>query len=177
VDELGRRLAEWAADEAASERSRRRWLEQQAAEDVSWPAVLVDLAERRAHVSVALGSAAGVHGPVTAVGADFFVLDAALGATLVPFAAVTSLQPQPGVRVTGAPRPDTGAPPALTLATTLARLAGERPRVRLLLPGPSSVSGSLKAVGPDVIVVGLEDDARSTAYVPLSAAAAVVLQN
>jgi hypothetical protein len=177
VDELGRRLAEWAADEAASERSRRRWLEQQAAEDVSWAAVLVDLAERRAHVSVTLGSAAVVQGPLTAVGADFFVLDSTLGATLVGFGAVTSLQPSPGVHVTGAARPETAAVPALTVATTLARLAGERPRVRLLLPGPSSVSGTLKGMGPDVVVVGVDDEARSTAYVPVAALAAVVLQN
>lgn len=177
MDELGRRLAEWAADEAAAERSRGRWLAQQAAEDVAWPAVLVDLAERRAHVSVALTAAGSLQGAVTAVGADFLVLDTLAGeSALIPFAAVSALRPEPGVRVAGSTRPaglDHGA--ALSLATTLIRLAGERPRVRLLTAA-SPVAGVLRAAGPDVLVIALEDDARSTAYVPAGAVAAVLLR-
>lgn len=163
-DDLLRRLAEWSAEEAASERSRRRWLEQQALEDSSLAGLLVDLAERGVRTAVTLRGGAVRAGVVRAVGADFTALDN----VLIPFWSIAMVRPS--VRVFGVDRPVS----SLTLAAALGRLAGERPPVRIEAGG-SFVAGSLVGGGGDVAVVAVDDDDRSQAFVPLGGIAAITL--
>lgn len=170
MDELGARLAEWSADarlaDAVAERSRRRWLEQQAVEDASLRGVLRDLAERRADVAVSLVHGAAKSGRITSAGADFLALDES---TLVPLHAVAAVR---AVRVAGA---DAVGGEGLGLAAVLGRLAGERPAVHVETADGGRVTGVLHAAGGDVVVVAVEHDERPAAYVPLAAVAAVTL--
>lgn len=165
VDELGARLAEWAADaraaDAAAERSRLRWLERQAVEDASLAGVVRDLAERGADASIVLRTGAARTGRLTSAGADFGVLE---GSVVIPFGAMASIRsPRVGG---GSARAGEGG---LTLAAALSRLAGERPAVRVETDG-GAVAGDLVAAGGDVLVLD-----RPVGFVPLAAVVAVVL--
>jgi len=182
-DDLAARLAEWTADaraaDAAAERARQRWLEQQAAEDVSLEGVVRALAERRADVAITLRNGSTRHGRLTAVGADFAVLstDKADGpTTLLPFAAIAVLRAGAGPAVMGGPADDDAAP-GLTLAAALARLVGDRPPVRIDgNAGP--VVGELVAAAGGVVVVRLDAEVpggRPTAYVPIGAVVSLTL--
>jgi hypothetical protein len=183
-DELAAHLAEWTAEarvaDAAAARVRQRWLEQQAAEDVSLAGVVRALAERRADVAATLKTGATRLGRLTAVGADFVVLSGEAD-TFVPFAAIALLRPTDTPSLHAAPPVDDGAR-ALTLAATLARLTADRPRVRVDVdagvPGVGPVVGDLIAAGGGVLVVRLDGPApteRPTAYLPLGAVVAVTL--
>ena len=163
-DDLLARLAEWSAEEAASARSRQRWLEQQALEDSSLAGLLTDLAERGVRVAVSLRAGAVRAGVVRAVGADFFALDN----VLIPYWSVAMVRPS--TRVFGVDR----AVSALTLAAALGRLAGERPSVRIEAGG-TVVAGSLVGAGGDVAVVAVDDDDRSQSFVPLDGVVAITL--
>ncbi|HEV7888250.1 MAG TPA: hypothetical protein VGO92_11890 [Acidimicrobiales bacterium] len=179
-DELADRLTEWAAEaraaDAAAERARRRWLEQQAAEDVSLDGMLLDLAERRSSAAVVLRNGSTRVGVVAAVGSDFVALRGEGGeggdTTLIPLAAVSLVRTPEAVA--GAGREE-AAGEGLALAHALARLAGERPRVRVEALGGAALTGELAAAGGDVVVVGLDGGDRASACVPLAALCALTL--
>ncbi len=154
---LDRWLAEGRTDEAAAQRGRARWARQIAAESATFAGVLIDLAERRDHVTLLLRSGRRHAGTITAVGADFVVLHSATADALVSLGALA------GVRT------DTSATEALgdrhtdlslTLAEALASLAAERPRV-LVHSGPDGVAGELRRGGLDVITLRLDNGTRS----------------
>lgn len=150
------RLAAW---DAGVRRGQARWLHQLAEESGSLAGVALDLAEQGASGVVTLVGGAGRRaGVVTSVGADFLVVDSAL----IPFAAVASLQA--AVAVAG----NRSGGDGIAFAAALARLAGERPRVRVLLDGGESVVGDLAVVGTDVLRV-------DTTWVPMAGVRALVL--
>ena len=167
-------LARWTADarvdEAARSRTRERWLRQQAVEDAHFAGVALDLAERGVGVVVRTTTGRSLHGRIVAVARDFCVVRPEGGtATFVALAAVASVRPDPAERATEASsaRP---APVDASLADVLARLVGDRPRVRMVVEGGGeAVTGDLRAVGADVATVRLDGAPGTTVYVHLRA--------
>lgn len=173
VDRLLVDLARWAGDaraeEAAASRRREHWLRQQAGEEARLAGVALDLAERG--TGVAVGTTAGrvLSGRVLAVARDFWVMghDGG-GVTFVALAAVATVRPQPGHRrgqvASGRP-----APLDARLGDVLVGVAGDRPRVRLVLAGGAEpLAGDLWAVGVDVVTLRLDADPPTTVYVHLA---------
>lgn len=175
---LTARLERWAAearvDEAARRRSRERWLLQQAEEEGTFAGVLADLAERGTQVVVQTRSGGRHVGIVGAVGADFVAVRGARGAdALVRVDVIAAVRTQPGERSTAG---DRLLDARLTLAEVLARLAGERERVTLVLDGADAVAGTLRSVGADVVTLRLDGGGpMAIAYVRLPAVAEVLV--
>jgi hypothetical protein len=185
VDRLLGDLGRWAADarasEAASARSRDRWLRRQAAEEATLPGVALDLAER-GHAVVLTTTAGRAHrGRLVAVARDVWVLrsdafdgaggpDAMAGTTFVAMDAIASLRAQPGG--SGKPGPEAaGARPmplAASMADILTELAVEHPRVRVVVTGePEAMVGELRSVGVDVATLRVAGEPPTTVYVRL----------
>jgi hypothetical protein len=171
-DGLDRFVADARSDLAAGARGRQRWLGVQAAEEMSLLGVVWDLAERGAGVS--LTTLAGRHhrGVVSGAGADFVCLrPTGAGLLLVPLHAVAAVRPEPGIVVPGDRDPDelTGA---TDLRGALAELVAERPPVTALTLGsPEPVTGELRSVGLDVVVVAVGRATRDVVYLRLSSLA------
>ncbi|MGH9116248.1 MAG: hypothetical protein ACRDWW_10535 [Acidimicrobiales bacterium] len=166
VDGLLASFGRWAAGErsvaAAGQRSRERWLRQQAASAATWAGVLVDLAEQSAPVVVTVERRRRA-GRLVGVGQDFLVLDQTVGRpALICLDAVSCLEPasrgsSAGSRAAGrggAPPPggDRQATIGLDLASALAALAEDRAPVSVVVPG-GEVTGDLVAVGEDLLVL------------------------
>lgn len=177
--DLAARLERWAAearvDHAARQRSRERWLRQQAEEGGSLAGVLCDLAERAVPVAVRSRAGRQHRGRVRAVGDDFVALalaPASAGDVVLALDAVSWVRAGPGAAPTG----DRAARTGLRLTEVLARLAAERERILVVaLDGGAAVAGVLRSVGRDVAVVRLEGPEPATVYVPTAAIAEVVL--
>jgi hypothetical protein len=161
-------------DEAARQRSRERWLRQQAEAGASIAGVLLDLAERRVPVSVHTRAGRRHHGLIAGVGADFCALAPVDGRlVLVALDAVGVVRTQPNVDVTLGDRP---VQLELHLSDVLGALAGDRARVLLVtIDGADAVAGELRSVGEDVCTLLVDGDRRATAYVRLDAVAEVAL--
>ncbi|MBO0729510.1 MAG: hypothetical protein J2P57_09640 [Acidimicrobiaceae bacterium] len=175
--EIAEAFARWAAAEraagAASERTRERWLRQQAADAASLIAVLVDLAERGSPVVVRIGGTAGdLRGHLVGVGQDFVVLqDHAGAATMVALPAI-DLFAIDGEhdRAGSEPAADNRTPTvSLDLVGALTDLAADRAPVRLRLAGGQIVVGDLLGVGTDVLWMREHTSRHSTLYVPVGA--------
>jgi len=173
-------LARWTADarveEAAGARVRERWLRQQAAEDARFAGVLVDLAEADTGVTVRTTAGRNLQGRIAAVARDFCLLrhDGGL-ATLLTFEALATVRPEPGHRAGDA---DSARISLLGLGFVelLARLAPERPRVRVVMDGGGeALAGELRTVGADVATVRLDGDPPATVYLQLGAVREVTL--
>ena len=190
-DEAGlESLERWAADararEAAEARVRERWLRTQAEEDARLAQVLAGLAERRAEVVATTTAGHSVTGRATSLGSDFLAIAGAAGrTTLVPLAALAWCRPTPDRRrrptlALGAEPADPGLPGELpadssaTLVDVLSHAAPTRPRVSLQTHG-ATITGELRAVGVDVLVVETETDPRGLVYVRLQSLSAISL--
>lgn len=177
------RLERWAAEarvtEAASARSRERWLRQQAGDAATVTGTLVDLSERGATVVLRTREGRRHRGRVTAVATDFVVVAAdAGGLVLVALDAVASFGASGDSESDLLRRAGGDRPPAvdLTLAAALAGLAGERPAVAVVTAGRGDpVRGELAAVGEDVATVRPDGAPRATVHVPLAAVSEVAL--
>ena len=182
LDHLERWAAEARAREAAEARVRERWLRTQAEEGARLGLVLVGLAERRADVVVTTLAGRTVHGRLTRVGLDFLALERA-GVTLVALHAVAWVRESPRHRGRVAPAtgpdeeleaddpraPDVGregAGPGASLAGVLAQAVAHRPRVTVVADA-ASLTGELRTVGLDVLVLRTPGDPPSLAYVRL----------
>lgn len=161
-DELVAAFARWAADErvhsAARERSRERWLRQQAVEEATLAGVLIDLAERRAEVVVTTRSRQFA-GRVVGVAKDFFVLEDRGGAGVLVVTTHAVTVGHPAARSGPAERDPSGdRQPPLTLGfvDALALLAGDRSPVGLALDDGSLVTGEIAGVGLDVVTLRSE---------------------
>jgi hypothetical protein len=183
--DLSARLERWAAearvDEAARQRTRERWLLQQAEEGGRFTGVLCDLAERGTAVALRTRAGRQHRGRVRAVGDDFVAVDPGSsgssdgtggtdgsGAVFVALAAVSSVRVMPGSAT--APTGDRAVRTGLRLAEVLAGLAAERERVRIVArDGGDAIAGSLRSVGLDVAVVRLDGRDPATVYVPIPA--------
>ena len=180
VDVLLADLARWTAgaraDDAARSRVRERWLRQQAQEEASFAGVALDLSEAGAGVAVRTTTGRTLHGCIATVAGDFCVLRHDAGAvTLVAFAAVASVRPDQGYRA-GDAASERSAPVRARLADVLAGLAGERPRVRMILDGGGeALTGELRAVGSDVATLRLDGDAGGTVYLRIGSVGEVTL--
>ncbi|MBO0713230.1 MAG: hypothetical protein J2O39_04130 [Acidimicrobiales bacterium] len=183
LDRLLEELTRWSALERAGEtaagRMREGWLRRQAAEEATWAGLAADLAERRASVVVHVAGGRAHRGRLVASGGDFLLLVVGDESSrpvplLLALAFVTAMR-----------RPTGDVPPGPTerrvdeklpsLASLLARLSGERPRVRVVLVGGETVVGDLDAVGQDVAIVRLLDGQGAVAYLRLVAVAEVSL--
>ncbi len=170
------RLDAWVADahvdEAARQRSRERWLRDVAEQESTLVGVLLDLAERRSSIAVTT-AARRRHGVISAMGADFVALRQAGGAeALLALAAISQ------VRTGGGGDPAVGdrmVTSEYRLLDVLAQLAAERERVRLVTRDGDAVTGTLRNVGHDVVVVRADGDPPGTAYLPGAAIAEVTL--
>ncbi|HLM64643.1 MAG TPA: hypothetical protein VK306_10130 [Acidimicrobiales bacterium] len=179
--DLTARLERWVGearvDDAARQRTRERWLRQAAEEGGTLAGVLTDLGERGTPVVVRTTGGRQHRGRVRTIGVDFVALStAAVGDVLVALPGVASVRTRPGdVPATG-DRGDRAARRDLRLADVLAGLAAERERALVVtLDGGDAVAGELRAMGRDVLVVRVDGDAPSTAYLPLSGVGEVVL--
>ena len=145
-------LDDGRAERAQESRERQRVLEQVQRETATFAGTLLDLAERRAQVSVRVAGTT-VAGILDAMGADVV----RVAGTWIRTSAITT------VRVHAGPATGDRTPPDdLTLASVLGRLAEDRARVLLLLA----------AVGEDVASVRQDGDGRM-AYVPTATVAAL----
>jgi hypothetical protein len=174
--ELGRFLADAAADDAARARSQERGLRQVAEEEATFAGLALDLAERGVGVIARTASGRPHRGRIEAVGRDFLVVrEGTRPSVFLALAAMTVLRPEPAVGggdFAGA-RP---APIDVGLAAALSRLAVERPRVQLTSVGdPEPLAGELRSVGADVATLQLDGDSRLVAHVRLAGVADVML--
>lgn len=180
VEALLADLARWTADvraeDAARCRMRERWLRQQAEEDARFAGLVLDLSEAGAGMALRLTSGRTLRGHVATVARDFCVLRHDGGtATLLAFTAIATVRPEPGYRAARAASERT-APVDAGLADVLVGLAGERPRVRLVVDGGSeALAGELRSVGADVVTMRLDGERGGTVYVRLGSVREVTL--
>lgn len=166
--DLARWTADERADEAARSRMRERWLRRQAEDDARFAGLLLDLSEAGAGVAVRTTGGRSLHGRIVAVARDFCVLRHAGMATFLAFAGVATVRPEPGVRA-GDAASGRAAPVSAGLGEVLAGLAGDRPRVRIVVDGGGdAVAGELRSVGADVVTLRLDGDGNSALYLPLA---------
>lgn len=176
ADPLVELLDEVRAGDAGAARMRERWLRRQAEEGATLGGTLLDLAERRAAVSLRTQSGRTSHGAVVAVGTDFAVLRGEDGRdTCVRLRAIATVRPQAGERYVTASG-DRASPLDLLLIEVLAGLAPDRPRVALVTDGGELVAGELRAVGVDVVTLRLDGDRATPCYVAATAIDEVVVE-
>lgn len=154
--------AEKRADEAAEGRQRERWLRQMVAESATLVGTLIDLAESKARISVALTGGQAVHGQAVAVGQDFVAIRSEGGATLVVALARLKRVWTQSETGGGGDRPPTLE---LAMADFLLQLSHERSLVALVVGG-EPVVGRLTAVGQDVAML-VTGEPAITVLVPL----------
>lgn len=156
-------LAHLHVDDAARARARRHWLRSAAEEDASLAGVLLDLAER--DVGVVVTTAAGRRhvGVIAVVGADFVAVRTPSGRhVLLRHTVVTSVRASPDEV---GPIGDREVTSTGTLTDVMILLAGERLPATLVVGAHESVSGELRSVGQDVVVVRTEGERPATVYV------------
>jgi len=170
---LAERLERWAAEarvtEAARARSREQWLRRQAEEEGTFTGVLADLLEAGAPLTVHSRTGGRYPGAVRAIGADFVALGPAVGRgreVVIALGSVASVRTLPGAAAVTGDRRVAGT---LTVADVVAALAVERERVRLVTVDGEAVSGIVRSVGQDVVVVGGVGDPPAAAYVAVGA--------
>jgi hypothetical protein len=168
--DLRRLTDEERAREHAAERSRERWLRQQASESTTLWSLLRVAAEHEAELGLRTASGRAHLGVVRSLGADFCLL---VGphqpGVYVPFTAITAvtLTSRLDIRTVEDERED---PDAVRLMELLAEEVGDRPRVGVASAGdPERVVGDLEVVGRDVLGVRTEGARRSLVYVPITA--------
>jgi hypothetical protein len=159
---------------SADARARERWLQAAAQADATFAGALLDLAERRAAVSVQTRAGRRHHGCVDVLGADFAALRTRAGSeVLLAVAGITSVRTAPLEQLAIGERVVTTE---LRLGEVLAELTAERTRVLLVSgDGGDSVVGELRAVGYDMVTVRTDADPPATAYVPTATIAEVGL--
>ncbi|MGK2947086.1 MAG: hypothetical protein ACSLFP_00800 [Acidimicrobiales bacterium] len=162
---LERWVAEARVEAAAAERSRERWLRAVAEQEATLGGVLLDLAEQHQPVVVTVGGRRH-HGVVQALGADFVALRRddhervlRLGAVSLVHTAADAT-PVVGDRVITTDR---------RLEHLLDELAADRARVVLVTSDDATVTGEVRSIGTDVVVLRTDSQPPGAAYVPLGA--------
>lgn len=169
-------VADTLAEDAARDRSQERVLRTVAASEATFLGIALDLAEQATPVVARIASGRTHQGTVVAVGRDFLVLrDGPKAPVFLAAAAVSSLRPRPGWSEGGEPAGARAAPLAVSLATLLAGLAGDRPRVSVVTAGDDPVAGELRAAGLDVLTIRLDGDGRPVVHVQVTALTELVL--
>ena len=164
--DLTRLVDETRGDDAARDRSRQRWLRQQALSDARLDDVLQASAEQHHNVTLRLVSGSAYTGTVDQLGKDFCAVTTAAGHALVRLSAIAVVLPDPSLAAV----PPSGGPVSrahLNFIEALGEYAEDRPPVMLgLLGAPERVRGTLVAVGGDVATLEINERA-SLAYVSL----------
>ncbi|MPZ74848.1 MAG: hypothetical protein GEU74_16825 [Nitriliruptorales bacterium] len=170
--ELASLLDEAHGEQAAAQRSRRRWLRQQAQADARLTGVLLNASEARHVTTIRTTNGEAYTGTVLAVGQDFCAVGTGRATTYVRLAAASVVLPDAAVVAAGAADHRAG-PLDTTFSEALAERATQRPAVAVEFQGPApTVRGILAAVGFDVAT--LETEGRAgVAYVSLGSVAAV----
>ena len=154
--------------DAAQERSRRRWLAQQALEEARIVGVLLDAAEQHHTVTVRTVSGRRHTGSVVLVAVDCCAVLTAPGTrSYLLLDAITVVTLDRSIRPVPASA-DRIAPVGATLRELLADEIDQRPIVALVSRGSDeAVVGRLLAVGMDVATLE-SDDRRTLVYVSLA---------
>ena len=154
--------------DAAQERSRRRWLAQQALEEASIVGVLLDAAEQQQTATIETVSGRRHTGAVVLVASDCCVVLAPSGTrSYLALDGITVVTLDRSIRSVPASA-DRVAPISATLRELLADEIGQRPEIAVVSRGSDeSVVGRLVAVGRDVLTLE-SDDRRTLAYVSLA---------
>lgn len=171
---LDRWVADARVDAAALARARERWLRDVAEQEATVPGVLADLAERRTAVAIRTSAGRRHLGVVDVIGLDFVALRPAAGPdVLLAVRGLGVIRTAPAV---DAALGDRVVATELRLGDVLTELAADRERVLVVtLAGDDAVSGRLRSVGQDVVVLRTEADQPGTAYVPLAAIGEVTI--
>ncbi len=169
---LARWTASGAVDQAAVERARQRWLQQQIGESATLAGALADHAEAGRRVAVSTLSGRRTSGVVTAVGVDFVVIrEANLGEVMIPLTRLAVVRSAPGeAEAVGDQTPRY----EMVMAHALAQLAIERPSV-LVAAGNEAVRGELQTVGSDVCTVLVNGPQRNSVHIAFVAIDHVVI--
>jgi hypothetical protein len=164
--ELLHAMAEDRVRDAATSRSRTRWLVQQAEEDGTLTGVLADLAEHAEPVVCVTSGGRRHVGVLQALGADFVALRGPAGTTvLVALGALAVVRPQPGAAPVSGDRP---VRVERRLVDVLTELAADRPDI-VVGAGTAEVRGELRTVGRDVVTLRMDGRPAGAAYVALAA--------
>ncbi len=180
--ELARWLAEARVDEAVTSRLRERALRQLAADEATLLGLCLDLAEAGRPILARTTEGRVLRGALVAVGADFVALRSLSGeATFLPVGHLAWLRPAPGSWAGAPARGGEAAggrtpPLAARLVDILTGLAGDRPRVRLVLAGDPDVwAGRLRACGADVLSVEQAVEPPVVGWIPLAQVTEITL--
>jgi len=190
-DDLERWAAKARAREAVEARVRERWLRTQAEEGARLAHVLAGFVEQRSSVVVTTTAGRQLAGHLTSVGQDFVAVESAAGvSTLVALTALAwvrsavgeprrrepAIGPDPswfdddgagtGAAGGGPGEPGTGDARGASLADVLAQAVAHRPRVAVQSES-TSITGALRSVGVDVVVVQTAGEPPGLAYVRL----------
>jgi hypothetical protein len=157
-------LAAWRADDAIEERRRRWWARRRLDEEAGLAGALLGRAEAGRPVALEVAAGRRLTGHLWWVGPHAVALRAGGGEVLVDLAAVVSVRDAPGrgsAPLDPGPR-DVAAVGEGSLAEVLAGLAGDRPPVTVhARDGRAVATGTLVAVGRDVVVVDEPDGERA----------------
>lgn len=162
---LERWVAEARVEAAAAERSREHWLRAVAEQEATLGGVLLDLAEQHRPVVVTVGGRRH-RGVVRAMGADFVALQRDGHERLLRLSAITLVQTTTEVA------PVLGDRVITTdhrLEHLLDDLAADRARVLLVTTDDATVTGEVRSVGTDVVVLRTDAQPPTAAYVPVPA--------
>lgn len=170
LDDLEAWAAEARAREAADARARERWLRTQAEEGAQLAQVLAGLVEQRAVVAVTTSAGRTVTGRLATLGRDFVAVAAPGGRlTLVALHAVAWVRPSERRRdpvVGPEPEDEGGDASGAGLIDVLAQAVADRPRVAVETEH-AGITGELRAVGIDLVVIEIPGSQRGLAYVRL----------
>lgn len=174
VRALRRMVADTTADDVARDRVRERGLRRAAEEESTLSGLVLDLSELQAQVGVRTTTGRTHRGRIIAVGRDFFVVrDGHAPPVFVPLGALVALRPTgPVPGDTAGSRP---APLDLSFVGVLGELAAERSRVQVVTGDGDATSGTLRAMGADVLTLAVDAEGRVAIHVALQAVAEVVL--
>ncbi len=165
-EDLDRALLGLTDDARAEAHARTRRLtgslRRQAEEEGTVAGVLLDLAERHEHLVLSTAGGRTLRGTIAIIGADFVALRSPAGVrTYVPTGRIASVRTEPVVaRTVG----DRVVQVAETLRGHLGTSAEERQWVSVHSLSTETVSGTLLAVGQDLLTV--RSDQGTTTYLP-----------
>ena len=169
-------IADARVDHAAAARERGRWAARRAEEDATFRGALVDLAERQSVVRLQLRGGRELVGTPIAVGVDVVALTTQAGRAFVRLHHLTAIRNAPGHGlVPSAPRVAATPAGTRTLHDVISDAAAERTDVQLVLDDGRDATGTLRAMGVDVVTLRENNAAQTTVLVSFDAVAAVTL--
>lgn len=168
-------LDELRSDAAVQTRRREQWLRRQAAEDATVAGVLVDYAEHGSVLAVTTRSGNRHVGRVRGAGALLVTLDVTGARVVIEVDEIDTFRAlSTGERHALAPTGHRSRTETTTMSEVLAQAADERPEVTLITRSGEVVSGTLMAVGRDVVM--LRPPAESAlVYLPLASVSEALL--